>query len=332
MHRRKFLKTFAVSGAAALTGLGHLNKAAAFWGKKDSLEGGEMIPLRNLGKTGEKLSMIGIGGILFSDMEQVKANRLLGEFIDLGINYIDVAPSYGNAEEVFGPALKGRRDKFFLAEKTGERTKDGAASGLRKSLKNLGTDHLDLYQLHGLSSVDSVEEVFAPGGAMEAFVKAKKDGLVRYLGFSAHSVPAALEAMERFDFDTILFPVNFVLYFREDFGPQVLKKAVDKGMGIMAIKSMARSKRPAGEEVRNFPKCWYQPTSDPHEADLSVRFTLSQPITAAVPPGEEELFRMALSIAGKFTRITPGEREELKALAENLEPIFRFRTEGQQQG
>jgi len=332
MRRRRFLRTFAIAGATALTGLSPLSRTVALLKSENTRREEDMIPKRSLGKTGEELSIIGIGGIMFSGMEQPKANRLMGELIDLGINYIDVAPSYGNAEEVIGPALEGYRKKVFLASKTEERTRDGTVSELHESLKRLRTDYLDLYQLHALNSPGDVEEAFGPGGAMEAFVKAKKEGLVRYLGFSAHSVQAALEAMKRFDFDTILFPINFVLYFKEDFGPQVVKAARDKGMGIMAIKAMARSKRTPGEKTRDFPKCWYQPTSDPREANLAVRFTLSQPITSAVPPGEELLFQMALDAAGKFTPVTPEEREELRALAEGLEPIFRFRTGDAQQG
>ncbi|HID05919.1 MAG TPA: aldo/keto reductase [Armatimonadetes bacterium] len=282
-----------------------------------------MLPRRPLGKTGVQLSIIGLGGIVVSGMEQSYANRFVRELIDSGINYIDVAPTYGNAEQVLGIALQGYRDKVFLACKTHKRTKAEAGAELRESLRRLRTDYFDLYQLHALSSMRDVERAFAPNGAMEAFVEARDKGLVRFLGFSAHSVKAGLAAMERFNFDTILFPINFVLYYRENFGPQVLKRAHEKGVACLAIKAMARSKRKPGAK-RMFPKCWYQPIYEPHEASLALRWTLSEGVTAVVPPGDERLFRLALKIAHQWTPVTDDERKALRELAKGLEPIFQL--------
>ena len=158
---------------------------------------------------------------------------------------------------------------------------------------------------------------------MEIFIQAKKEGRVRHLGFSAHSVEAALAAMDRYEFDSILFPVNFVTYYKADFGPQVIKAAKKKGLTILALKAMARQQWPKGDSTRKqYGKCWYQPLSDPSEAELGLRFTLSQGVTAAIPPGEESLFRLALDIAPKVKPITKAEVAELRSIADKVNPIF----------
>ena len=172
--------------------------------------------------------------------------------------------------------------------------------------------------------MEDVEAIFDKGGAIETFEEARKQGLIRYIGFSAHSAKAALAAMDRFDFDSILFPINFVLYHKENFGPQVVEKAEKKGIARLAIKAMAKGKWSPNADREEFPNCWYQPVSDPVVAGMALRFTLSQPITAAVPPGDPKLFRMAMDIASQLTPITDNEKEGLKKIAQNQEPIFKL--------
>ncbi|HIE25753.1 TPA: aldo/keto reductase [Candidatus Poribacteria bacterium] len=282
-----------------------------------------MIPKRLLGKTGQYLSIIGFGGILVSGVEQSEADAIVREAIDRGINYFDVAPTYGDAEEHLGPALEEFRRDVFLACKTTERQKEGAAAELHESLRRLRTDHFDLYQLHGMTTKEDIEQVFAPGGAIEAFIKAREQGLTRYIGFSAHSVETALALMDRFDFDTVLFPLNWVNYFNANFGPQVVAKAKSQNMGILALKTMARTQWAEGQE-RTHPKCWYEPVTDPVESELAIRFTLSEPITAAVTPGHVDLFRRAVEVAENFQLLSEYERAELRRRAENLTPIFQL--------
>jgi aryl-alcohol dehydrogenase-like predicted oxidoreductase len=277
---------------------------------------------RPYGNTGEQLSIIGFGGILVMNVEPSDASRLVAEAVDRGINYFDVAPSYGNAEERLGPALAPYRDRVFLACKTGKRGRDEAAVELRESLARLKTDRFDLYQLHALTTREDLEQAFGPGGAMEALVAAREQGLVRYLGFSAHSVETALEAMDRFAFNSVLFPINWVNVFRANFGPQVIAKAEEKGVARLALKAMARTRWPEGTKEHPFAKCWYEPVTDPEEASLALRFTLSEPITAAVPPGEEALFRRALDVADRFQPLSDAERADLKRRADGLAPIF----------
>ncbi|NLH74673.1 MAG: aldo/keto reductase [Verrucomicrobia bacterium] len=283
------------------------------------------MPKRKLGRTGERLSIIGMGGIVVVGSPQNEADRIVREAIGRGVNYFDVAPTYGNgeAEEKLGNALAGYRDKVFLACKTTMRDRGGARKELETSLSRLRTEHFDLYQLHALTTKDDVEKALGVGGAIEAFLKAREEGKVRFLGFSAHSVEAALTAIDRFDFDTVLFPFNWVCFYRGNFGPQVVKAARAKKMGLLALKAMARSPWPEGVK-HDYPKCWYQPVSDPAEAELALRFTLSEPITAAIPPGEYRLFQMALSIAARFKRLGKKERQLLQAKATELQPIFRY--------
>ena len=147
---------------------------------------------RSLGRTGEMLSIIGFGGIVVKDATPEEASKVVKLAIDSGINYFDVAPSYGDAEIKLGPALEPYRNDVFLACKTGERTKDEARVELEQSLKRLRTDHLDLYQLHAVTTLANVDTILGPGGAMETFLEARKEGKIRFIGFSAHSVEAAM--------------------------------------------------------------------------------------------------------------------------------------------
>lgn len=283
------------------------------------------LPRREFGNTGIHLSIIGMGGIVVMDAPQEHANRVVAEFVERGVNYFDVAPSYGDAQEKLGPALEPYRKNAFLACKSGQRTAKGVEAELKKSLKTLRTNYFDLYQLHAVTDVaQDIDAVFARGGAMEYLIEAKRSGVVRHLGFSAHSVEAAFAAMDRFAFDSILFPVNFATYYTGNFGPQIMEKAQSKGIARLAIKALARQKWPEQcQERKNYPKSWYQPLTDPHQIELALRFTLSQSITAALPPGDEALFRLALDLAPRFTPVTAAELKELESLASTLDPIFR---------
>jgi predicted aldo/keto reductase-like oxidoreductase len=191
---------------------------------------------------------------------------------------------------------------------------------LEDSLRKLRTDHVDLYQLHGLSSVEEVEQVFGPGGAMETFQAAKEAGKVRFIGFSAHSEAAAMLALDRFEFDSMLLPINFACWYN-GFGPKAFEAAKSKGAARLALKAMAHTNWPEGCK-RKWGKCWYQPFDQWEEAELAVRWTLSQAVTATVPPGEPDLFRMALDIAEKFYPLSVEETDQLRSMAKTIKPIF----------
>jgi aryl-alcohol dehydrogenase-like predicted oxidoreductase len=316
--RRRFLKAAALSTAALVI------KPA---GGQEEIPSSNPARLtrREFGKTGIQLSVIGMGGIVVRDSEQDHANRIVAEFVERGVNYFDVAPSYGNSEDKLGPALEPFRTDVFLACKTVARTRDGAGEEMKRSLEKLRTGYFDLYQLHAVTNVEKdIDAVFAKGGAMEALADAKKSGQIRHLGFSAHSVEAAFAAMDRFDFDSILFPVNFATYFAGDFGPQIMERARAKGLARLALKALALQKWPENDPARKlYPKCWYQPIVDRHTAGLALRFTLNQPVTAALPPGEESLFRLALDLASTLSPLTAAETAELESLSAGLNPVFR---------
>jgi aryl-alcohol dehydrogenase-like predicted oxidoreductase len=279
---------------------------------------------RTLGNTGAELSIIGLGGIVVARLPQEEANRIVAGAVDRGVNYFDVAPTYGDAQDRLGPALQPYRKDAFLACKTTERTAEGSAKELEGSLRALRTDHVDVYQLHGLITMEEVETAFGPGGAMETFTRAKQQGKARFLGFSAHSVEAALEALRRYPFDSVLFPFNYVCWHKGDFGPQVLEAARQAGAGRLALKAMARTNWADRSKAR-YDKTWYEPFDELEPASLALRWTLSQDITAAVPPGEPKVFAMALDIAARFQPITPEEEARLKGICEPLTPIFSQR-------
>jgi aryl-alcohol dehydrogenase-like predicted oxidoreductase len=278
---------------------------------------------RSLGRTGEKLSVIGFGGIVVRDATTKEAAQRVREAIDAGCNYFDVAPSYGNAEDMLGPALEPHRKGVFLACKTQGRTRAAAQAELEGSLRKLRTDHFDLYQHHAVTKKADVEAILGPGGAMEAFEAARKAGKVRFLGFSAHSVEAALALMDGATFDAILFPVNYATWHAGGFGPQVLARAQEKGMGILCLKALAKQPWPEGATKR-YPKCWYEPFDTLDEARPALRFTLSHPVTAAIPPGDETIFRMALKLGAEFQPLSAAEVVAVKAKGSAARPLFRY--------
>ena len=282
------------------------------------------IEKRSLGRTGEKLSMIGFGGIIVKDASPAESSRLVKLAIDSGINYFDVAPSYGDAEIKLGPALEPYRKGVFLACKTTKRSRDEARTELEQSLKNLRTDHFDVYQFHAVTTLAEVDTIFGPGGAMETYQEAKKEGKIRFIGFSAHSVEAAMAMMDRFDFDTILFPINYTTWHTGNFGPQVLARAHEKKMGILALKAMAKGPWPQGADRSRYPKCWYEPLIEKEDVRMGLRFTLSHPVTAALTPGEADLFKTALSVSGSLNPLDKSEVQLIKEKALKGTPLFKY--------
>jgi predicted aldo/keto reductase-like oxidoreductase len=316
MDRREFVVRAAGVGAAlsvfpaGLSGL-----------ERDKGPGG--LERRALGRTGEKLSVVGFGGIVVMNATTEQAAARVRSAIEAGVNYFDVAPSYGNAEDMLGPALEPHRKGVFLACKTQGRTKEAANAELESSLRKMRTDHFDLYQHHAVTKTKDVETILGPGGAMEAFEAAKKAGKVRFLGFSAHSVEAATALLDGFAFDTILFPVNYATWYAGGFGPQVLAKAKEKGMGILCLKAMAKGPWPEGAPKR-YAKCWYEPLDTPEDAAMGLRFTLSHPVTAAIPPGDEALFALALKLAAGFQPLSAAEVDAIKRRGMTASPLFRY--------
>ncbi len=277
---------------------------------------------RVLGKTAEMLSIIGFGGIVVTNETGKDASRFVSTAVDRGINYFDVAPEYGNAQEMLGPALKPYREKVFLACKTHEMSAKGAERELKDSLIKLQTDHFDLYQIHQVTTLQEVNKIMGPGGALEFFIRAKEKGYVKYLGFTAHSEEAAIAMIDSYDFTSILFPFNWSLWFKDDFGPAVFKAAKEKGTGLLALKAMAKGIWQSNDRGK-WNKCWYEPLDDFEEASLALRFTLSLPVTSAVSPSNAGLLWLACDIADNFKHISSEEKEILKMRAQSIDTLTK---------
>jgi uncharacterized protein len=278
MQRRSFF-------GAVFSGLG--SAAMARPAKPDS--GG--VPKRTLGRTGEKLTLIGMGGARFHLIPFEEGTALVRRAYDLGLNYFDMAHAYndGHAEEVYGAVIRDFRKNIFLTSKTTERTREGAEADLEKSLRTMRTDHLDLWQMHSLGTRREIETILGPKGALEAFVAAKKAGKVRFIGFTGHADPEVhLHMLRSYDgFDTILMPLHVADTAYMSFERGTLPAASQRGMGILGMKVLASAYNLRAFSVRN-----------------CLSYTLTLPVSAAVLG---------------FT--TPGQLEDNVRIAQNFKPL-----------
>jgi predicted aldo/keto reductase-like oxidoreductase len=317
MKRRDFIKTSAIAAPAVGLFTDDLS-----WISRVSVPG--KLEKRSLGMTGEMLSVIGFGGIVVMNATPEDASKAVKTSIDAGVNYFDISPSYGDAELKLGPALEPYRKNVFLSCKTDGLTREDSRKELEQSLKNLKTDHFDLYQLHAVTKLADVKKILGKGGAIETFLEARKEGKVRFLGFSAHSAEAALALMQGFDFDTIMFHINFKTWYKGNYGPQVLGMAREKNMGIIALKSMANGPWPEHSDHKGYEKCWYEPLKTEEDIKMGLRFTLFHPVTTLIPPGDEKLFMTALKLAPDLKPLEKNEIEAIKAKARIGEPLFLY--------
>jgi uncharacterized protein len=268
MNRRTFLSTPAFAALAATE-----------------------IPKRTLGRTGEKLTIVGMGGARFHLIPFEDGAALVRRAYEIGINYFDMARSYwnGRAEEVYGAAIPPFRKKIFLTSKSGVRTRQGAEAELETSLRLMKTDYLDLWQMHGINTKDDVQKSLAPGGALEAFVAAKKAGKVRFIGFTGHADPAFnLEMLRSYDgFDTMLMPLHVADTVYLSFEENALPASVERGIGQFGMKIFGNAFL-----LRTF------------SVQDCLRYTLSLPVTA---------------VALGFT--SPGQLEDDVRIAQNFKPL-----------
>lgn len=311
MKRRFFLKSMLATGLTASIGC-----------QKGGKMGTTGIPRRRY-RDDVELSIAGFGGIIVVGHDQPVANNMVAEAVDYGVNYFDVAPSYGNgeAEEKLGVALKPYRRQSFLACKTLARDAAGAEQEFVQSQKRLLTDYFDLYQFHAVNTLEEVEQLFAQGGAAEFVMKMRDQGKIRYLGFSAHTETAAVALMEKFPFDSVLFPINFVCFAQGNFGPKVVQKANEKDIALLALKTLALRKYREDDE-KKYPNCWYFPNDDPILAQQAFNFTLTEGAVSAVSPGDYRLFKLELELAMNFQEISAANRKKLFEKSAGLEPIF----------
>lgn len=281
---------------------------------------------RVLGRTGEEVSVFGFGGIVVRDTKQKKANNIVAEAVERGVNFFDVGPTYGNAQDILGPALKPYRNDVILACKTEPNlTKKEVKKDIRDSLQALKTDYFDIYQLHAANDPDDIRKALGPEGALEAIVEAKEEGLVRYIGFSSHHEEAAFKLIEQFDFDTVMFPINWNYWLKDKEGEKILELAESRNMGRIAIKTLAHRQWKENEDRDGF-GTWYRPIDqNRHLAELALKFTLSRKVNVAVSPGDARMLFLGLDIIEdieQFGEISEEEIEELKEYGKELRTIY----------
>jgi len=279
---------------------------------------------RRLGKTEHMSSILIFGSFALFRVKQKEADAALEMALENGINHIDVSPLYGDAEKHIGSWFKRNGEKFFLGCKTAERTKAGAWESLKRSLDTLKVDRFNLFQLHGVDDIKTLDTALGPGGTMEAILEAKAQGLVRFIGITGHNPPLQNIALQRFNFDTVMFPLNRVHAAHptdwNDYTP-LLKTARQKDAGVMAIKSVAKRAWEGHHGGPHHYNTWYEPFDEAKEIEKSLWFTLSQDITAAVLPGELQLWPMILDAAKRFKPLNEKEQQEVMSQVTQYQPL-----------
>lgn len=263
-----------------------------------------MIPKLSFGRTGHLSTRTLFGAFAVGFIPQVEADRVLDLLLSYGINHIDTAHSYGDAELRLGPWMKDHRQDFFLATKTEQRTYRGAWDELRQSLERMQTDHIDLWQMHLLVDPDEWDVAMGPGGALEAFVEAREQGLVGYLGVTGHGVTVAqmhLRSLARFDFDSVLLPYNYSMMqnsqYAADFAA-LTAVCAERHVAIQTIKSLARGSWGAKPQTRN---TWYEPFEKEAEIETAVHWVLNRPDIFLNTAGDPDLLPLVLAAASRFT-------------------------------
>ena len=280
---------------------------------------------RRFGRTGHMSTIAIFGGAAFWAISQQDADKVIEMIIEAGVNHIDVAPLYGQAEERIGPWMPRERERFFLGCKTTERTKDGAWSEMQRSLKRLQTETFDLYQCHAITTMEELDAVTMKGGALEAFVEARQRGLIQFIGITGHGADAPqiyLEALRRFDFDSVLFPLNFVQMANPEFRKyteELIATCKAKDVGTMIIKAI--TKGPWGEKAHTA-TTWYEPFDKMDDIQPAVNFGLSYDVTGFCTPGDTKILPMVLKSCENFNRLGNSELEEMIKSGKQYEPLF----------
>ena len=327
MKRRKFLADAgAAAGATALAGPEVFAKEPA---KTQVVVNG--MPRRVLGRTGATVSVVGFPGLLCRNHEQGEVNAGIRRAMERGLNYFDVAPAYGRdgeAEVEMGIGLQGiDRDSYFLSCKTKCDDAAGARFELEQSLSRLKTDHFDLYQLHCLQKREEVEQALGPGGAMDTILKARDEGKIKHIGFSAHTTEAALTALEGFEFDTCMFPINFVEWFRTGFGQEVVKRANEKGVALISIKPVSLGRWPEGMEKAY--QWWYRPIQDPEQMKSAMRWVFSLPgLVTGIPASFLPVLDTMIDGVQDLEPVRGEDPESLEKFAANCTPLFNDKPPG----
>ena len=288
-----------------------------------------MIEKMRFGRTGHMSTVTVFGAAALKNVSQADADRTLDLLLEHGVNHIDTAPRYGDAELRIGPWMRAHRDDFFLATKTGQRTYAAARDENRRSLDRLRVESVDLLQLHSLAHPGEWEIAMGAGGALEAAVEARAEGLTRFIGVTGHGWTIASmhrKSLEHFDFDSVLMPWNFVIgeseRYREDFDA-VCAVCEERDVAVQTIKSVARGPWATTEPNRN---TWYQPLEDPADIERAVHWVLAKPRIFLNTVGDLDLLPVVLEAASRF-EASPGD-DAMRAVIEarRATPLFGIAT------
>jgi aryl-alcohol dehydrogenase-like predicted oxidoreductase len=284
-----------------------------------------MIPKKPFGRTRHESTRALFGGAALWTVTQGEADATLDVLFEHGINHIDTAASYGESERRIGPWMKRYRNRFFLATKTEARTRLGARDSLHRSLELLQTDRVDLFQIHNLANIEEWEIALGPGGALEAFVEAREQGLARFIGITGHGTDIARLhklALERFDFDSVLFPYNYLMMQNPKYAADVndlLKLCQARNTAVQTIKSITRAGWGDRPQTRN---TWYEPLEEQVDIDLAVHWVLGEPQVFLNSVGDIHILPKVLDASQRY-EVRPSEYEMEGMVARlRMQPLF----------
>jgi aryl-alcohol dehydrogenase-like predicted oxidoreductase len=283
------------------------------------------IPTLPFGRLGHESTRAVFGAASLGSVSQDDADRTLDLLLQYGINHIDVAASYGEAELRLAPWLKRYPDRFFLATKTGERKAQGAREELHRSLERLGVDHVDLWQLHNLVDEQEWQTALGPGGALEAAIEAKEQGLVRGIGVTGHGVEIPVmhrRSLERFDFDSVLLPYSYTMMQNEQYAADfeaLFALCRERNVAVQTIKSVVY--RPWGEREHTA-STWYEPLDRQEAVDAAVWWVLARPGVFLCTVGDIHVLPLVLDAASRFDSATTQDSLADRLSKLSIEPLF----------
>jgi aryl-alcohol dehydrogenase-like predicted oxidoreductase len=277
---------------------------------------------RRLGKTEHMSSVLTFGGAAIGQSTQYEAESAIELALEHGINHFDIAPSYGNSEVLLGPWMKSHHKEVFLGCKTMERNKAGAFESFQRSLERLQVDYFDLFQFHGVNDFETLDTICGEGGALEAILEAREQKLVKYIGITGHRPAVQVDALNRFPFDTVLFPLNRVLAaLKNDYSDfsVLLDLAKQRDVGTITIKSI--TKRPWQQADHKY-STWYEPFDTQADIDKSIWYVLSQGITTMPMASDVSLWPMIISAAERYQEMDEGEQAVVISEVAQYDSIF----------
>jgi len=280
---------------------------------------------RRFGRTNHMSSLAVFGGFALAYVDQPTADRVIQQVLDAGLNHIDIAPSYGEAEQRLSPWMPRIRDAFFLGCKTMQRTKQAAIDGLNQSLERLQVNSFDLYQMHAVTTMEELNRCTQTGGSLEGIIEMREKGLTRFIGITGHGMQTPtifIEALRRFDFDSVLFPIFPALFADEDYRKQalaLLDLCEEKDVGVMTIKAIA--KEPWGDREPHY-HTWYVPFDDQETIQTNINFSLSHKLTHICTVGDYRILGKVLTACEHFEPMDADAQMALINAQSDLEIFF----------